>query len=98
MKKLTANEKISVLKKVKTFIKSKKFGKYEWCDGICHVLDDLILDDKITTEQHVYVRNMLPTKNDNNWPYCWPAGAKSPRIQFIDSKLNKLNKLKIEKN
>ena len=88
---MTKQEKIYALQTLKVFVESNKFGgKKGGCPGLCGAIYDLFAFGHINIEERKYLASLIPKKQPFVGSFCWRKGAKKPRIEFINKKINQL--------
>lgn len=91
---LSTEQKIEALKRMKTFVKSKEFGKGKYYDGLCFVAQDFRDSLSLGTyEQAEYLVELVEKEfKFNGLKFHWKPGLESPRIKWIDKQIKKLEK------
>lgn len=94
MNKQEKIDTIKVLKKLRSKVKSSKFGLYNR-QGICHIIwFDSDFADEHTNRVYKMIKK-LPTYKESD--YCWKPRVKAPRIKWLTEQIKKLENKGINK-
>ena len=94
MKKQERADIISAYKKMRAFVKSKRFGAFHWQrNGLCHILDELYFSGSISYSAEEYIRDVIrKLRSKANTAYLWSPGVRAPRVKWINEQIKKLEK------